>query len=96
MKIDTKVLKYACTLHGVKCVLNGKTVQIHNKTLSLGQELQLRPGQGNEYLDATMTLALEEIIPKRRKEPVLDTYRKVLRVKLNYCKTSLTEATFQP
>jgi len=84
MKIDPTVLKYCCTIHSVKCQLNGKTITISGTQLSIGKPEYLRPGQGKDALEVSMTKPLEAVIPKRKTEDVLASYRKVMKVKANY------------
>jgi len=91
MKIDPTVLKYCCTIHSVKCQLNGKTITISGTQLTIGKPEQLRPGQGKDALEASMTKPLEAVIPKRKIDAVLASYRKVLKVKADYRGLCLSE-----
>lgn len=91
MKIDPTVLKYCCTIHGVTCQLNGKTIAISGNQLTIGKLESLRPGQGKEALEMSMVKPLETVIPKRKIDAVLSSYRKVMKVKLDYRGLSLSE-----
>ncbi|MDX9847489.1 MAG: hypothetical protein RBT74_17405 [Tenuifilaceae bacterium] len=91
MKIDPTVLKYCCTIHSVKCQLNGKTITISGTQLSMGKPEHLKPNQGREALEVSMTKPLEAVIPKRKIEAVLASYRKVMKVKADYRGLSLSE-----
>lgn len=91
MIIDPTVLKYCCTIHSVKCQLNGKTITISGNQLTIGKQESLRPGQGKEALEMSMVKPLEAVIPKRKIEDVLASYRKVAKVKADYRGLSLSE-----
>lgn len=91
MKIDPTVLKYCCTIHSVKCQLNGKTITISGTKLTIGKPEYLRPGQGKDALEVSMVKPLEAVIPKRKIEAVLSSYLKVAKVKADYRGLSLSE-----
>ena len=91
MKLDTKAMKFACSSHGVPFKLNGKTVEISRKPFALGGSVCLRPGTGGSMLQSDSLKTVGELIPEDLRAQVMRTYSKVLRVKLTYCKTILTE-----
>lgn len=91
MKLDTKAMKFACSSHGVPFRLNGKTVEIDSKPFALMGSLCLRPGTGGELLQGGYLKTVGEMIPEDLRAQVMRTYSKVLRVKLAYCRTVLTE-----
>ena len=91
MKIDPTVLKYCCTIHGVKCELNGKTITVSGNQLTISKQESLKPGQGKDALEMSMVKPLEAVIPKRKIDAVLASYRKVMKVKADYRGLCLSE-----
>lgn len=94
MKIDIKALNYACHQHGVQCKLKGETLELNRKELALLGKVNISPGTGAEYMSEKNLNAIGAMLPKGRKANVLSTYSKVLKVKLTYCRTEITEVEF--
>jgi hypothetical protein len=91
MKIDIKSLNYACRQQGVQCKLNGETITVNRKEYTLTGKVLLKRGTGAEYIGEENLNAIAILLPSSKAYDVIQTYIKVLKVKLAYCRTEVTE-----
>lgn len=94
MKIDIKALNYACRQHGVQCKLKGETIEVNRKEYALAGKVLLKRGTGAEYIGEENLNAIATLLPKGKAYDVIQTYTKVLKVKLAYCRTVVFELEF--
>lgn len=94
MKIDIKTLNYACHQHNVQCEHKGELQEVNHREFTLKGRVIVKPGTGAEYLSEENLEAIGTMLPKGKKASVLSTYLKVLRIKLTYCRTEITEVEF--
>ncbi len=71
-------------------------MSIQGTTLGLGKKETLHPGQGFDAFEAAATKPLEAVIPKRKIEDVLASYRKVMKVKADHIGLSLSVVKIYP
>ena len=91
MKIDIKTLNYACHQHGVQCEMKGGTIEVNRKEYALAGKVLLKRGTGSEYIGEENLNAIATLLPSSKAYDVIQTYIKVLKVKLAYCRTEVTE-----
>jgi RNA 3'-terminal phosphate cyclase len=91
MKIDIKALNYACHQHGVQCEVKDETLEVNRKEYALAGKVVLKRGTEAEYIGEENLNAIATLLPSSKAYDVIQTYTKVLMVKLAYCRTEVTE-----